>query len=156
MSSSSASQPQIRQIGAEETGVILECARRYCSVIPWVQFNEEHYFKAWYQILASGEGAVFALEADGRCLGGVGGTVVKLPLTGKIAALEMFWYVLPEYRGSGGVRLLKRFEDWAREQGCEEIEMVLLECSMADKLDRFYQRSGYAPTERHYRKELVA
>lgn len=152
----SGNKPQIRQIGADEVGVIMDCARRYCDVIPWVQFNEEHYFKTWYKMLASEKGVIFILDDDGHCLGGVGGTLATLPLTGKTVALEMFWYILPEYRGTGGVRLLKRFEEWAREQGCDEVVMILLECSMADKLDKFYQRIGYAPMERSYRKELVS
>ena len=139
----------------EDVPRIAECARMYTDVIPTCEFNEEFYLAQWRRFMASGVGGIFLLVDDGntQVFGGIGGIIHPDLLTGKLTAVELFWYVKPEYR-SGGVRLLKTFEEWAKSRDCKVIAMICLSCSMMDKLDDFYRKAGYTLLEKHYIKEV--
>lgn len=69
-------------------------------------------------------------------------------------AMETVWWVDPEVRGgSTALRMLRAYEDWAREQGCAFIQMAAL--ATFPRAGMIYERCGYKPTETHYMKELA-
>ena len=134
---------------------IMECAREFCAVLKQ-PLNENHYGQFWSATLSFNQGIIFLLE-DGaaKVAGGIGG--IKLPnlLSGEMSAVELFWYVKPEFRkGLWPVRLLKQFERWAFEHGCAEVAMIYMEDSQPEKMRSFYERSGYTLRESHYTKKL--
>ena len=68
---------------------------------------------------------------------------------------ELAWYVEPQYRGTSvAIRLMKKYEEYAREQGCDQVTMVCLEQLDPDKVGRIYQKLGYNVSEHHFKKEL--
>lgn len=57
-------------------------------------------------------------------------------------AMELAWYVLPDYRHRGhGLKLLNEFEAWAKEKGCKHIFLGK-------------RRRGYQPLETLHWKTL--
>lgn len=142
--------------GVDDVPRIMECAREFTSVIPDCQLDEAHYAESWRGFLNAGNGVILLLEtAVGQVAGGLGGIVHPDLLSGKLNAVELFWYVKPEYRGgTWPVRLLREFEVWAATRGCDQVCMIHMECSMPARLKEFYLRSGYQLIETVYRKNL--
>lgn len=71
-----------------------------------------------------------------------------------LAATELAWWVEPEYRMSSiGLTLVKTYEEWAQQKGCEIISMA---CYANNNLGPFYERLGYSLNELGYIKCLQA
>ena len=100
-------------------------------------------------LVASDTGAVFVSEADGVLTGMIGLMVFEHPLTGTLAAQELFWWVEPEHRGYG-VRLLKRGEQWAVASGARHVHMV----APTPAVGQLYERMGYGYLEAAYQKAV--
>jgi hypothetical protein len=131
---------------------IMDCARQFCAILNW-KLNESHYGDVWARLLSGGSGAIFLLTEGEEVMGGIGGMKHADLLSGELCAVELFWYIQPKYRaGMWSVRLVKLFEKWAEQNGCHHCNMVIMEGSMPDKLDSFYQRMGYRKTESVYQK----
>lgn len=101
-----------------------------------------------------GLGAIFLDERDGKVRGCIGGLAYSDPNTGRRVAIEHFWFVCRDHRGSG-VRLYHEFEKWARQSGCQELKMGHLADSMPNELAKFYDRLGFEASEVVYVKELT-
>lgn len=95
--------------------------------------------------LLNGGGVIFVSERHGAITGMLGAVMFDHPMSGQPTASEMFWWMEPERRGDG-VRLLKRFEHWAKCHGAERIMMV----SPSPEVGRLYDRLGYRATETSY------
>lgn len=139
----------------EDVPRIMECARQFCAVLKH-PLNEKHYGQFWERALTCVQGNIFLLEDDsGNVAGGIGGLTHPDLLSGQLCAVELFWYVKPEFRkGLWPVRLLKEFERWAEKSGCRTVAMVYMQDSQPEKMKEFYERSGYRLQESHYIKNL--
>lgn len=73
------------------------------------------------------------------------------PLGAGTWAKESIWYIAPDGRGCGALRMLDAYEAWAREQGCTVIGMASL---AVNDVSRLYARRGYEPVETHFIKAL--
>lgn len=60
-------------------------------------------------------------------------------------AVELFWWAERD-----GLRLLRGFEDWARDMGAAEVRMTSL--AALPRADVILRRKGYAPAEISYTK----
>ncbi len=69
---------------------------------------------------------------------------------GRIAK-ETVWYVTPEARGRGAVKMLDSYEAWARSVGCVSAGMASLSTNDVSSL---YERRGYSAVETHFMKPL--
>ena len=93
------------------------------------------------------------IENDANALfigesGAIGGVTAPHPFNhAHYVAHEMFWWS----EGREGLQLLDAFEVWARER-CHSIGMITLEAVNADRMERFYIRSGFVPLERSFIK----
>jgi GNAT superfamily N-acetyltransferase len=101
------------------------------------------------RVLVEGQGVVFVAERDGELVGMIGGASYVQPFTTMRIASEMFWWVNPEARGRG-VRLLKRFEQWAKDVGAEVLQMIAPTADVED----IYRRLGYERVEVMYQRSL--
>lgn len=73
----------------------------------------------------------------------------------KIQCSELAWYVEPEHRGSSvAIKLMKKYENFAKEKGCNYVTMVCLDNLNPDKVGDIYHKLGYNTLEHHFRKEL--
>jgi GNAT superfamily N-acetyltransferase len=139
----------------EDITRIMECAREFCAVLGH-ELNELHYANFWLFKISDHDGVIFLLEHEGEVVGGIGGIKSSQPLSGKLVAVELFWYVKEKYRnGLWPMRLLSEFERWSEECGCESISMIHMEKSMPDHLKKVYQRMGYELIETVHSKSIL-
>jgi hypothetical protein len=145
----------IRQATIAELHALVPCAVEYTNQIPEMEFNAEHWLPFWSRMLTSGNGVVFMDWKDEKSIyGGIGGIKAPCPLSGRLTAVEMFWYVHPEFRGNG-LKLYLKFKQWAKENNCKRLAMVYLPCSMPEKLKRFFEeREKMSLVEMHYEVAL--
>jgi len=69
---------------------------------------------------------------------------------GRIAK-ETVWFVMPEARGRGAIKMLDAYETWARSVGCVSVGMASLATNDVSSL---YERRGYSAVETHFMKPL--
>ncbi|WP_421476734.1 GNAT family N-acetyltransferase [Agrobacterium tumefaciens] len=69
---------------------------------------------------------------------------------GRIAK-ETVWFVTPEARGRGAIKMLDAYEVWARSVGCVSVGMASLTTNDVSSL---YERRGYSAVETHFMKPL--
>lgn len=102
-----------------------------------------HDEAAWRERLDPGSGVWAVARAGGEPVGQVGGW---LPF-GAVPMLVALW-VRPEWRGRGvGDVLVAEVLDWARERGCEQVDLWVLEGN--EPARQLYQRHGFAAVEEH-------
>lgn len=146
--------PEIRVATPEDLYSVQECARAfYASSEHLKVFMIERFYSMWERLLESKMAVLYIAVADGRTVGVIGGLKHLDIYSAALVATEMFWFVLPEWRGFG-IRLYQAFEDWARAEKCDEIRMVRLVDLMPEKLDIVYRRLGFHQTEVQYAKEI--
>ncbi len=112
------------------------------------------FIALWTALLTNGSGGLFLLFEGSEVEGAIGGVIYPEAYSDAQICQEFFWFVKPESRG-GGVRLYRKFEEWARTKGANEIRMGYLVDSMPEKVSTFYERLGFHPVEVNYTKVLT-
>lgn len=73
----------------------------------------------------------------------------------RLQCSELAWYVEPEYRGTSvALRLMKMYEQHAKDKGCYYVSMVCLESLNPEATGKIYEKLGYNRLENHYRRVL--
>ena len=102
--------------------------------------------------LESGVG--FVIDVDGKAVGILAAIMTSVwysPST-KVAQ-EMMWWVNEEYRGTiASIKLIKAYENWAREQGAQIIAMCDLVIEGHEPVGTTLNKLGYEMSERTYIK----
>lgn len=92
---------------------------------------------------------------DDQYIGGILGMITPQYFGDDLMARDLAIYLRPEHRGGiAVVRLIKAFEQWARDRGAKEIylsQSTGVEVAMVEKL---YQRLGYEVVGCLTKKEL--
>jgi GNAT superfamily N-acetyltransferase len=102
-----------------------------------------------------GFAGVLILEKDGVIKGIIGGFRSPDPLSGKVVANEVFWYVDRSCRHSGyGAELIAAFEQWAIDEGCCMVRLSHLIDLRAGENKILYEGSGYKAAEVYYEKRI--
>jgi len=98
-------------------------------------------------------GVIFVAESCcGRLDGFLAIAALRHPLTGRLYADEIAWWVEPEARrGTVGARLLAEAEAWAR---ARQLGLVKMAAPAGSHVGRFYERMGYQAVETAYQKTL--
>ncbi len=89
--------------------------------------------------------AACVLISDSGLIGGIAAPAYCDPEY--IQAIELFWWA-----ESGGIKLLRAFEEWATNIGVNEIRMTSL--ASLPRADRLLKKFGYAPAEISYGKVI--
>lgn len=116
-------------------------------------FSMDIFTKTWTAFLGVRyKATIFGLWKGEELIGLLGGMVYPDLNTGEEIATELFWYVLPEHRGgSGAVRLVKRFKEWAKNHGAVRWRFIHMlapdEKPESVKLAGFYEKLGMRPLE---------
>ena len=101
-------------------------------------------------------GVILLAEHDGNAIGmlmGIMNPIWFAPSTR--CAVELAWWIEPEHRGGmHAIRLVKAFEDWAKEQGAAMVTMCDLVVDGQPPVGDIIVRLGYVPTERTFVKGL--
>ncbi len=132
------------------------CAQEfYASSKHLRKFRIEEFRKVWDTLLNACDAVIFIQEEDGEIIGTIGGLLhPNLYSEKELIAEEFFWFVRTEARGAG-VKLYRAFEQWARDNGAQWIQMMHMKDVMPEKVAHFYERIGYEPIETRYEKRLT-
>ena len=144
----------IRTATVEDLGRVEQCARRFYASSRFLKgFRLEVFEKTWTGILAADFGVLLLLECGAEIVGAIGGVAYPDPNSGELLATEFFWFVEDGHRGRG-LELYRRFEAWARERDCKQINMGHLADLMDEKHRRVYAHLGFEMAEYRWMKEL--
>lgn len=146
----------IRELTIDDLPDLEETAREfYAASRALGEFKLDRFCEMWRFLLTGGDGVIFAWDSDGEIVGVLGGIVHRDIYSESTIAEEFFWFIREAHRG-GGVALYRRFEQWARDKGAAQIQMVHLLDVMPERVSRFYRRAGFEPIETRYAKRLTA
>ena len=141
----------IREALPEEAFTVTSFMKAFETVTTHVKVDPEYSGAKYKKMIEDGIAKMFILEENGKMIGGLGcvkGADLHFPRT---IAVETYWYVDQNHSGEG-IKLLKHFEDWAKNNNCDAVAMVHLVDSYPDSLERLYIRRGYELVEKHYIK----
>lgn len=135
----------IRKATLDDIDVIADMGRDFHSYSPWshVPFDREATKDFIGRVIDGG--VVFV--SDVGMIGGVLNPLYFNP--SHVVAVELFWWA-----SSGGVKLMKAFEDWAEEGGAKGLQFSALGDAKSDRMDVLFTRAGYRKVETGYFKDV--
>lgn len=120
-------------------------------------FNVQKVAQTFVDLIEQGQGkyAFFVAESgQGRIVGALIGVMEQQIFSDFWTASVMHFDVLPEARmGGHGVRLLRAFEQWARNRKAFEITFGVNSGVELGALSRFAERMGYLKVGENYAKQ---
>lgn len=123
----------------------------------WYRYKPRAVAKVLADFMASDQAVLLVAEGQTGPVGVAGAMAYRCWFDDEhLTAQELFWWVEPSYRGGSiGADLYRGLEDWARELGCQTMEMSALDTLKPGALSVFYRRKGYGAKERIYCKRLT-
>lgn len=122
------------------------------------RFDPDVFIKTWTTFLTSYPSVILGWWKDEELVGGIGGLMTPDLFDGRVTATEMFWFVDATHRGgTGSIKLIRAFEEWASTQGAVEARLCYLHHRDAEtdtQFRRVYDRLGYTALETSYLKPL--
>lgn len=141
-----------RAVTADRLNILAMCRRFHAESGVGLSFNATTAIITIDQVLAMKDAFVSVLDVDGTLKGLFAAAIVPQLFSTDRTAQELIWWVDPDYRGRGAVKMLAEYEAWARSKGCQAVNMVGLG---GDPITtRLYERHGYTAQERHFLKRL--
>ena len=101
------------------------------------------------QLVTTPNSVVFIAEREGQPIGMIAMVEYQHHISGRRTAGEVAWWLEPDARGMG-VKLLKRAERWAAEQGAEDLQMM----APVPRVGRLYEHLGYRLLETTYQRAV--
>ena len=110
-------------------------------------YNAQRVAQTFVDLITQGQGKyafLVAIGADQRVVGALIGVMEQQIFSDAHTASVMHFDVLPEARmGGHGVRLLKAFEQWARNRNAWEVFFGVNSDTEVEMLSRFATKMGY-------------
>lgn len=117
-------------------------------------FERDKLAQTFEALINQGQGKyafLVAANAQGQVVGGLLGVMEQHIFSPGWCASVMHYDVLPEARGGGyAVRLLKAFEQWARNRKAIEINLGINSGGDFERVGRFAARMGYSKIGENY------
>lgn len=101
-------------------------------------------------LIVNSDALFLVAEKSAVLIGMMGVLAHPHPISGKRVAMEAFWWVDPEHRGSAGIRVLNAAKEWARDQKVTSLFMV----APSERIEKLYERLGLQRVEVHYQLKL--
>tara|TARA_R100001129_G_scaffold152652_1_gene115142 strand:- start:1036 stop:1494 length:459 start_codon:yes stop_codon:yes gene_type:complete len=128
------------------------------SVFADYDFDKDHLINyTFHAIRSPKEFGMFVNEDnDGEINGAVCGYIGSHYFAPKVkVAYDFIVYVHPSKRGGiAAVRLLKKYEEWAKRAGASEIVFGVSAGINNDKAEKFYRGLGYDQSAAVFKKEM--
>lgn len=146
----------IRFATVEDIPALVEGGRRMHALTRFRDqpYNEEKVTKAFNELIQRGQGKYLYLvaeDAEDNIVGALIGVVEQQIFSDYFTASIMHYDVLPEARMGGyAVRLLKAFEQWAKNRKVIEINFGINSGTEFETIGRFARRMGYAKVGENY------
>lgn len=146
---------KVTKVPKEDIPLIAEIGRSFHNEVPSIinTYNTDITIQSITALLDGGIGRLYGLVEDDKYVGVLLAIVAPDLFTGVLSAKELAWYVKPEHRRYG-IKLLRRFEEDAVNEGVSSIFLCHLVDSMPDKVARLYTKLGYSKQDVIYRKDL--
>lgn len=109
-----------------------------------MEINPVKVMKDIIDLMSNPDKDLFVKINDGQVVGLMGMKKYISHLCDDAIASEHFWYVLPEYRGSGLRQWIETAREWANEKECKHfiINASNLSSDLQDKLSRVLKKIG--------------
>lgn len=120
-------------------------------------FNQDKVFNTLQKMCIDRKNSIVLLSMDGDTpVGIIAGQKVLPTFADDEVALELAWYLKPEYRKSRrGLELLDGFEEWAKLVGCKFVQYSILKTGEDDNaVEKIYKHRGFHQTEAGFQKRL--
>ena len=129
-----------------------ECAKGWLDLSVTV----EHHLNDLARMVNSEQADLLVLFWDYKPVGYMGITLMQSPLSDQRIANEHYWYVGPECRGRGSLKLIQAATAWAQSKACSHLIMNAsrLAGDLHDRTCRLYVRLGFEQFETSYIKRV--
>lgn len=145
-----------RKLTVADLPTVVRAMIEQCPDVPY--FTEKHpeiLIERWLQLMALGMGYQYGAFDGEKPVGIMLGMVAPDMLSPTKQALECVWQVVPEYRKTGaGPKLMKMFEQDAKEAGCCRVVFGAATSYRYDVMVRLYKKLGYKPISLTMAKDI--
>lgn len=147
---------EVRKATHEDRQNILDMAENFLTSSPyrndWDLQNLSNHIVEYIE--GPFKTVIFLVERKEKPVGFLAAVVAEAhPFFNKKISTEVAWWIETDYRKSGaGQELLKAYEEWAKENGCNLIGMTYLTNHL--NLSEFYEKNGYEKYEVSYLKRV--
>lgn len=122
-----------------------------------LEADPDELLREFYRLSNVGNGCELLVQyRDGKPVGIMGLTIFKSPIGKDRICNEHFWYVLPEHRGIGSLKMLDAAVEWAKKKGCTHFmaNASKLASDLHDSVCKIYERKGMKHFETTYLMEV--
>lgn len=148
----------LKLLEEQDIPFVVQLGRHFFDASPYssLNFSEQATEDFLRSCLARPEERICILSVEDEVVvGALVGSTSKLPFSDDLVAAEIAWWVEPDHRkGSHGLRMKQAYEYWATKMGAKKISMALLSGEYEDKLNRYYQSTGYTKAETAYVRDV--
>lgn len=150
----------IRFARAEDIPALVALGKRMHAITRFrcMPYDEERVARTLRVVLGQGKDryvCFVAEDSDGQVVGGLLAVLERHIFTDQVTASVMQYEVLPEKRmGGHGLRLMKAFEQWARNRKVAEISFGINSGAETDSVGNFARRIGFVPVGENFVKAL--
>lgn len=135
--------------------VIREVVKNTPDLPYFAEKDPELLIEKWTEYMKLGFARSFGAYKNDRPVGLMLGIIMPDLFSKTSQALECAWQVIPEYRRTGvGVKLLKMFEQAAKDAGCARVVFGASTEWEHESMVRLYRRLGYEPISTAVAKNL--
>lgn len=138
----------------EDLPYILEMAKKFAAVSPYKDYpqSDEKIEELILSLMKDRNKTVLVLYmVNDKPVGMIGGMVSEMIFSRDLVASELIWWVDMGFRSRKTLALKEAYEYWAKRIGAKYIQMSNLD---DQKIERYYERTGYKLTERAYLKVI--
>jgi len=119
-----------------------------------VPFDEVSCADGIHRLMSAGA-MIFVAEVDGEVAGAIIGLMSSLWCQPHVRiAAEMAWWVMPKYRGIIGIRLMRKFEEWGKQQGAKFVVMSDIALDGKSDVADMLNRMSYQTVERTHMRMI--
>ena len=145
---------EIRQAVERDVPRVVELGRKFLSEGPYkgqISDKPEQATRFATLLIGNPNARILVSDEEGTITGVLAFILFPHHFTGEVYALEIIWYVEPQYRPGGiAMRLM-----WEAERMAFEMGAIFMQFTAPDaKASAIYERFGYHPVEVGYQKEL--
>ena len=121
-----------------------------------IDFDNNANARHLAEMINGANSTVIGLMDGDAVVGYMGICIFENPVGRGVMASEHFWYVLPEHRGIGAIRILEAGIEWAKARGCTHFigNASRLAGELHDKICAIYEKMGFTLFETSYLCQL--
>ncbi len=143
----------IRDASDADVPAIIAMASRFVGSTPYglqLSVAPERVAGLARYLIDHPDGTVLVADAGGTAVGFLALLAHDHVWAAERVAVEIAWWMDTAHRGSGGLRLLKAGEAWARAQGATVMQMI----APTEDVARVYTHGGYTRVETAFQKRV--